>query len=180
MFCCNSRDDGSCVSKDSSSVGEHKPSVMFESFPRGQALQSIENPSLKVGVGIVFQPDPTGAFRSLALGGPAGKCNLVHIGDVLHEIDGHQVLREPAGRIAPLILGCEGSFRPPRVLSAGKSRADPRRPASRPAERPGRGHPCDPSEGPLPPSPRGHRPLPSYMKVEYDVARLVSSTPSPR
>merc|ERR1712216_688687 len=64
-----------------------------------------------VGVGIVFQPDSTGALhvKSLAAGGPAEKCGLVQVGDVLHEIDGHHVCRKPVAQLAPLILGQEGT-----------------------------------------------------------------------
>lgn len=64
-----------------------------------------------VGVGIVFQPDSTGALhvKSLAVGGPADKSGQVQVGDVLHEIDSHHVYRKPVAQLAPLILGQEGT-----------------------------------------------------------------------
>jgi hypothetical protein len=68
-------------------------------------------PGKPLGVGIVFQPDSTGALhvKALAAGGPAERCGLVNVGDVLHEIDGHHVYRKPVAALAPLILGQEGT-----------------------------------------------------------------------
>jgi len=78
--------------------------------PQG-AFRARLNPPC--GVGIVFQPDSSGALhvKSLAVGGPAISClsGNVEVGDVLHEIDGHVVYRKPVTQLAPLILGQEGT-----------------------------------------------------------------------
>jgi hypothetical protein len=111
MFCCNTRDDGkigSHVRKESKPAAQDTPWATVQQSPATDSDLPVGKP---VGVGIVFQPDSTGALhvKSLAVGGPAEQSTLVHIGDVLHEIDGHQVFRKPACQLAPLILGQEGS-----------------------------------------------------------------------
>jgi hypothetical protein len=112
MFCCNSRDDGKLdpkhIRKESRPVQIGTPWEAVQANPATDADVQMGKP---VGVGIVFQPENTGALhvKSLAVGGPAEQSNLVHIGDILHEIDGHQVFRKPASQLAPLILGQEGS-----------------------------------------------------------------------
>jgi hypothetical protein len=111
MFCCNSRDDGKLrpnnTRKESRQVQISAPWEAVQVSP----ATDTDIPGKPVGVGIVFQPDSTGALhvKSLAVGGPAEQSALVHIGDILHEIDGHQVFRKPASQLAPLILGQEGS-----------------------------------------------------------------------
>lgn len=103
MFCCSSRDDGKKANNNAARNELHSgaPSQMPPAHQTGKP----------VGVGIVFQPDSTGALhvKSLAVGGPAEKCGLVSVGDVLHEIDGHHVYRKPVAQLAPLILGQEGT-----------------------------------------------------------------------
>ena len=101
MFCCSSRDDGKKANNNVTRNDLHGAGSMPPPNQSGKP----------VGVGIVFQPDSTGALhvKSLALGGPAEKCGLVNVGDVLHEIDGHHVYRKPVAQLAPLILGQEGT-----------------------------------------------------------------------
>lgn len=102
MFCCSSRDDGKKASNNAARNDvQSAPGQMPPAHQAGKP----------VGVGIVFQPDSTGALhvKSLAVGGPAEKCGLVNVGDVLHEIDGHHVYRKPVAQLAPLILGQEGT-----------------------------------------------------------------------
>jgi hypothetical protein len=112
MFCCNSRDDEKLrpnnIRKEIRPVQIGTPWESVQASPATDADAPMGKP---VGVGIVFQPDNTGALhvKSLAVGGPAEQSALVHIGDILHEIDGHQVYRKPASQLAPLILGQEGS-----------------------------------------------------------------------
>eukprot|EP00960_Hanusia_phi_P062037 765023-Hanusia_phi.AAC.3 len=98
MFCCSSRDDEKKSSANISNVQNRNANSVQSNKP--------------VGVGIIFQPDSTGALhvKSLAVGGPADKSGLVGVGDVLHEIDGHIVYRKPVAQLAPLILGREGSM----------------------------------------------------------------------
>ena len=103
MFCCSSRDDGKKANNNAARNDLHNG---------GAGQMPLPHQSGKpVGVGIVFQPDSTGALhvKSLAVGGPAEKCGLVNVGDVLHEIDGHHVYRKPVAQLAPLILGQEGT-----------------------------------------------------------------------
>jgi C-terminal processing protease CtpA/Prc len=104
MFCCSSRDDGKKANQSAPRQDVH--TTLQDSV----ALQ--HQAGKPVGVGIVFQPDSTGALhvKSLSAGGPAEKCGLVHAGDVLHEIDGHHVYRKPVAQLAPLILGQEGTI----------------------------------------------------------------------
>ena len=101
MFCCSSRDDGKKANNNVARNDLHGAGSMPPPNQSGKP----------VGVGIVFQPDSTGALhvKSLALGGPAEKCGLVNVGDVLHEIDGHHVYRKPVAQLAPLILRQEGT-----------------------------------------------------------------------
>ena len=103
MFCCSSRDDSKKANNNATRNELHSgaPGNMPPANQTGKP----------VGVGIVFQPDSTGALhvKSLAVGGPAEKCGLVSVGDVLHEIDGHHVYRKPVAQLAPLILGQEGT-----------------------------------------------------------------------
>lgn len=103
MFCCSSRDDSKKANNNAARNELHNgaPGNMPPANQTGKP----------VGVGIVFQPDSTGALhvKSLAVGGPAEKCGLVSVGDVLHEIDGHHVYRKPVAQLAPLILGQEGT-----------------------------------------------------------------------
>ena len=98
MFCCSSREEGK---KSEARQNSLTPPGSLPAHQSGKP----------VGVGIVFQPDSTGALhvKSLAAGGPAEKCGLVQVGDVLHEIDGHHVCRKPVAQLAPLILGQEGT-----------------------------------------------------------------------
>ena len=98
MFCCSSRDDEKKHTASSSTVVS-------------RTAETAQSTSKPVGVGIIFQPDSTGALhvKSLAVGGPADRSGLVNVGDVLHEIDGHIVYRKPVAQLAPLILGREGS-----------------------------------------------------------------------
>mmetsp|Transcript_76448 Transcript_76448/g.124275 ORF Transcript_76448/g.124275 Transcript_76448/m.124275 type:complete len:170 (+) Transcript_76448:87-596(+) len=102
MFCCSSRDDG----KKANNAAQRND---LHSHPGTQPANL--HTGKPVGVGIVFQPDSTGALhvKSLAVSGPAEKCGLVNVGDVLHEIDGHLVYRKPVAQLAPLILGQEGT-----------------------------------------------------------------------
>lgn len=102
MFCCSSRDDGKKASSNANRNNMH---------PQPGQMPPAHHTGKPVGVGIVFQPDSTGALhvKSLAVGGPAEKCGLVSVGDVLHEIDGHHVYRKPVAQLAPLILGQEGT-----------------------------------------------------------------------
>ena len=102
MFCCSSRDDGKKANSNANRNDMH---------PQPGQMPPAHHTGKPVGVGIVFQPDSTGALhvKSLAVGGPAEKCGLVSVGDVLHEIDGHHVYRKPVAQLAPLILGQEGT-----------------------------------------------------------------------
>ena len=117
MFCCSSREDGKPNERGSKALGEPVQPVAAVPSAASPWAQYREpppatQPNRPVGVGIVFQPDSTGALhvKSLAVGGPAEESDLVQIGDVLHEIDGHHVYRKPVGQLAPLILGQEGTF----------------------------------------------------------------------
>ena len=109
MFCCNSREDEKLGNKH---IRKDFRSIQIDTPWASPATDRDSVTGKPVGVGIVFQPDVTGALhvKSLAVGGPAEQSTLVHIGDVLHEIDGHNVFRKPACQLAPLILGQEGSL----------------------------------------------------------------------
>jgi hypothetical protein len=112
MFCCNSRDDGKLRPNNTrKEIGPVQIGTPWEAVQVSPAADTDISVGKPVGVGIVFQPDKTGALhvKSLAVGGPAEQSALVHVGDILHEIDGHQVFRKPASQLAPLILGQEGS-----------------------------------------------------------------------
>jgi len=100
MFCCSSRDDGTKANQNATPVCATNAGI-----PPARVSARL------VGVGIVFQQDSTGALhvKSLPPGGPAEKCGLVNMGDVLHWIDGHHVYRKPVALLAPLILGLEGT-----------------------------------------------------------------------
>jgi C-terminal processing protease CtpA/Prc len=101
MFCCSSRDDDGTKANQNATRG----------YATNTGIPSARVSARLVGVGIVFQQDSTGALhvKSLTPGGPAEKCGLVNMGDVLHWIDGHYVYRKPVALLAPLILGLEGT-----------------------------------------------------------------------
>jgi hypothetical protein len=100
MFCCSSRDDGTKANQNAT-----RACATNAGIPPARVSARLE------GVGIVFQQDPTGALhvKSLTPRGPAEKCGLVNMGDMLYWINRHYVYRKPVALLVPLILGLEGT-----------------------------------------------------------------------
>jgi C-terminal processing protease CtpA/Prc len=86
MFCCSSRDDDKksqqqrSIDNNNREQNQQTQQNQHNNNTRPVALQNAAQPSGKpVGVGIVFQPDSTGALhvKSLAVNGPAEKSGQV-------------------------------------------------------------------------------------------------------
>eukprot|EP00960_Hanusia_phi_P035150 751519-Hanusia_phi.AAC.2 len=67
--------------------------------------------SQDVGLGIAFKPDKQGHLevKRLVKGGPAEKSNLIKLGDVLHAVDGENVLGRSRMEVVNLLKGPQGS-----------------------------------------------------------------------
>lgn len=85
MFCCSSRDDDKknqqqrSIDVNNREQNQNQQQNQHTNNSRAVPLQAAQPSGKPVGVGIVFQPDSTGALhvKSLAVNGPAEKSQQV-------------------------------------------------------------------------------------------------------